>query len=364
MAMHAIHGHKRGSLHERRAEANDSSPCYLVNIEVARTGPSIGVRHLHQPIHIRKTTMQQLSPAGQQIIDNIASRYGFSTDAVLSMLQSVINGNGSMAQFNHPEFAGAGQWMRGGMTMVSDMFNNNLKSSVSNLCAELSQLAAAQPDLLRRGSFQSQNQGGQQQGGQQQGGQQQSSYSGTQDSGTWNNAASSGASLFVPPAPGSAVDWWGADLRWPNSTGAQNGVRYAYFAQARRLAIEVNGRVTIYDTLDHQIGGFSQQQSYGGSLSFNSQYGLVDVARLPVVSVDGVAQTAGMGSNAAQVAEPGQVAPSTPGPSVTASQSAGTANGAASDIFATIDKLADLRSRNILSEAEFEGKKAELLARL
>jgi hypothetical protein len=278
--------------------------------------------------------MQQLSPAGQQIIDDIAKRYGYSTDAVLSMLQSVINGNGSMAQFNHPEFSGSGQWMRGGMTMVSDMFNNNLKGSINNLCSELSQLVAAQPDLLRSGSFQSQSQGGQQQ----------NSYSGGTSGGMCNDAPGSSASLFVPPAPGSSGDWWGADLRWPNSTGAQNGVRYAYFAQARRLAIEVNGRVTVYDTLDHQIGGFSQQQSYGGSLSFNSQYGLIDVARLPIVSVDGVAQAA----------QTGQAAPA---PS-------STGNAPELDIFATIDKLAELRSRNILTEAEFETKKAELLARL
>jgi hypothetical protein len=64
-------------------------------------------------IQLQETTMQALSPAGQQIIDGIAMRYGYSTDAVLSMLQSVINGNGNMAQFNHPEFSGSGQWMRG-----------------------------------------------------------------------------------------------------------------------------------------------------------------------------------------------------------------------------------------------------------
>ena len=284
--------------------------------------------------------MQQLSPAGQQIIDGIAKRYGYSSDAVLSMLQSVINGNGSMAQFNHPEFAGSGQWMNGGMTMVSDMFNNHLKGSVNNLCSELSQLVAAQPDLLRSGSFQSQSQGGQQQ----------NNYSGGYDGNTRNNAAGSGASLFVPPAPGSSADWWGADLRWPNSTGAQNDVQYAYFAQACRLAIRVNGKVTIYDTLDHQIGGFSQQQSYGGSLSFNSQYGLIDVARLPVVSVDGVAPV----PQASQAVQPAPAAaqPSNPG-------MAGDL-----DIFATIDKLAELRSRNVLTDAEFETKKAELLARL
>jgi hypothetical protein len=49
------------------------------------------------------------------------------------------------------------------------------------------------------------------------------------------------------------------------------------------LAIDVGGTVTVYDTLDHQIGGFSQQQSVGGTLSFSSQYGLIDVASLPVV---------------------------------------------------------------------------------
>jgi hypothetical protein len=84
-------------------------------------------------------------------------------------------------------------------------------------------------------------------------------------------------SLFVPPVPGTSGDWWPENLHAPNSTGAQNGVRYAYFAQAQRLAIDVGGTVTVYDTLDHQIGGFSQQQSVGGTLSFSSQYGLIDV---------------------------------------------------------------------------------------
>jgi len=65
-------------------------------------------------------------------------------------------------------------------------------------------------------------------------------------------------------------------------------VRYAYFATIRRLAIEVNGHVTLYDTLNHQIGGFSQQQSVGGSITFTSQYGLVDVKTLPIISIDNV----------------------------------------------------------------------------
>ncbi|MDP3887088.1 SHOCT domain-containing protein [Hydrogenophaga sp.] len=282
--------------------------------------------------------MRQLSPAGQQILNHIAQRHGFSFDATLSMLESVIHGNGSMAQFNHPEFSGSGQWMRGGMTMVSDMFNNHLKGRVDNLCSELSNLIANQPDLLRSGSFQSQSQGG-------------SAYNQIQANHAGGGMQSQGDngfganSLFVPPAPGASGDWWPADLRWPSSTGAQNNVRYAYFAQARRLAIEVHGSVTVYDTLDHQIGGFSQQQSAGGTLSFSSQYGLIDVASLPVISRDGMAVQA-------QTPLPGGFQQNNPPD--TGSQ----------DIFAAIERLAGLHAKGLLTDAEFSTKKAELLARL
>ena len=307
--------------------------------------------------------MKQLSTSGQQAINDIAQRHGFSTDAILSMLESVINGNGSMAQFNHPEFSGSGQWMSGGMTMVSDMFNNQLKGRVDGLCSELARLVANQPDLLRSGSFQSQNQGGQQQ----------NNYAGEQFQ-NGNTAINPAVSLFVPPAPGTSADWWPADLRWPNSTGAQNGVRYAYFAQARRLVIELNGRVTVYDTLDHQIGSFSQQQSYGGSLTFSSQYGLVDVTRLPVVSVDGVAQNANtangfgnaqaVGPEFAPANVPTASVPPTTSPYSAAQQRSGSAIAGDADIFLIIEKLADLRSRALISEEEFITKKTELLARL
>ena len=299
--------------------------------------------------------MRQLSPSGQQILSDIAQRHGFSVDAVMSMLDSVINGGGGMAQFSHPEFAGSGQWMRGGMTMVSDMFNNHLKGRVDGLCFELSNLIASQPDLVRSGSFQSQSQGGYG------GGQAQANHGGSASS----SGSFGASSLFVPPAPGSSGDWWPGDLRFPNSTGAQNGVRYAYFAQARRLAIELNGRVTVYDTLDHNIGGFSQQQSYGGTLSFNSQYGLIDVASLPVVSVDGQAPFVAPPAYAPEPA----YAPPAPHDNYSDNNSTGFsaqagAPTAQQDIFATLERLADLRAKGILSEEEFSSKKTELLNRV
>jgi hypothetical protein len=311
--------------------------------------------------------MQKLSPSGQQAINDIANRHGFSSDAVTSMLESVINGNGRMAQFNHPEFSGCGQWMSGGMTMVSDMFNNYLKGRIDGLCSELARLVAAQPNLLQSGSFQSQSQGGQ-------AGQQQNNYGGQgQAQGNGNNNFQ-GVSLFVPPAPGSSANWWPDDLRWPNSTGAQNGVRYAHFAQARRLVIEVHGTVTVYDTLDHQIGGFSQQQSIGGTLGFNSQYGLIDVASLPVVSINGVPQNRAPANNlntgnnsygnnpGANVGNGGFNNTGNSLPASSGSGQSGAANEG--DIFAMIEKLSDLHQRGIFSADEFAAKKTELLARL
>lgn len=266
--------------------------------------------------------MRQLTPSGQQALSDIAQRHGFSSEAVHSMLESVFIGNGSMAQFGHPEFGGSGQWMQGGMTMIGDMFNNHLKGRVDNLCTELSRLNAYQADL------------------------------------------------FVPIAV--QPDWWGVDLRWPNSTGAQNGVRYAWFAQARRLAIEFNGRVTVYDTLDHQIGGVSQQQGGGYSVTFTSQYGYVDLTQLPVVSVDGIPVAPAAPAAAYAPVYPQQA------PVIGASNAmnfgantepygatqVGVSSEAQGDIVATIEKLAQLQARGILTNDEFTRKKADLLSRL
>ena len=230
------------------------------------------------------------------------------------------------------------------MIMLGDMFNNNLKNSVGGLCQELANLIANQPGLIQSGSFQSQNQGTQQQ----------SNFGGASSNTGGQQQNSSGpmgtVSLFVPPPAGSSGNWWPAGLQFPNSTGAQNNVRYAYFATIHRLAIEANGHVTLYDTLDHQIGGFSQQQSVGGSITFTSQYGIVDVNTLPIISIDNV-----------PVQTPVQ---SQPAPSFQASPVDTHVANQEADIFGAIEKLAHLRDIGILTDAEYSAKKAELLSRL
>ena len=148
--------------------------------------------------------------------------------------------------------------MAGGAIMISDMFNNALKARVVALCNELSGLIRSEPGFVA-GSFQSQSQGG-------------------------HGDTRSGSSSLLATEGTDHANWWPADLGVPSSLGAQNEVRYAYFPATRRLAIDSNGKVTVYDTRDHQISGFSQQQPGSGSLSFSSQLGGVDVSRLPAVS--------------------------------------------------------------------------------
>jgi len=278
--------------------------------------------------------MQPLTAQGQQRINEIANQYNVSSDAVLTLLQALVNGHGTMAQFNHSELGGSGQWMQGGMTMVGDMFNNSLKNKVDGLCYELSNLLAQQPFRAVPASFQSQNQGsGQQQGG---GGQQQQQGGGYGYS--TGNGNPSMVSLFVP---GSSGDWWPSGLGSPSSSGAQNNVRYAYFPSTRRLAIEINGEISVYDTLNHQIGGVSQQQGSGASVIFTSQYGTVDVLNLPIISGPGTLKKSTNQAIPSSTTSPLEV-----------------------DIFAKIEKLAQLKQQGILSEQEFTTKKAELLSRL
>jgi Short C-terminal domain len=107
--------------------------------------------------------------------------------------------------------------------------------------------------------------------------------------------------------------------------------------------------VTVYDTQDHQISGFSQQQPGSGSLSFSSQLGGVDVSRLPAVS--GVSGTKTSPEPMRQAAT---------------EQPATTSRAAAAheDILGAIERLAELHARGVLTEAEFSAKKAELLDRL
>src|ERR1700761_8798560 len=83
-----------------------------------------------------------VTPEAENAIADIARRYAISRESVLAMLVAVDAGGGTMAQFCVPEFGGAGMWMRGGMTMVGNMFDSARADAV---CSELAQLLATTP---------------------------------------------------------------------------------------------------------------------------------------------------------------------------------------------------------------------------
>ncbi len=256
--------------------------------------------------------MKALTHEGRQKVDDIAGQYKLHPETVASLLKAVIQGNGTMAQFNIAELGGQGQWMKGGMTMVGDMFNNNLRVTVDKLCQDLAALVTT--SIL------------------------------------FEETEAKDDSYVHAGAPiGQVSTSWPTVFGNPTSTGSQNNFRYAYFGPVHRLVIEENGKRTIYDTKHHQISGISQQQGADSSHRFTSQDGAVDLNSLQVVS------------------DPDK--PSQPTPEiaydVTATADLRSGDQSPQDIIiSTIGKLNVLFEKGQISEEEFKAKKEELLARL
>jgi hypothetical protein len=272
--------------------------------------------------------MQELSSEGRKIVHDLARRHGVGSDAVAALLCALELGNGAQAQFNHPDLGGMGQWSQGGMIMIGDMFNQGLKHRVDLLCREIASLLRCQPSLNQPDASHSQSQ--RQSGG----------YA--------------GVSLFIPGSGRSSSNWWPAELGSPASTGAQNNLQYACFPVSRRLAIRQGDRVSVYDTGEHRITGFSQQQSGDQSFTFTSQLGLVRVADLPLVNAENHVLHDPSVADSLEPAWPQKQAAPAAAPAPTSTD----------DILTTIERLSDLRQKNILTDTEFAAKKAELLSRL
>lgn len=233
-------------------------------------------------------------------LQSVADRHGVSLDAVRHLVQALERGHGTMAQFNHPDLGGMGQWFSGGMVMVGRMFDDGLKARVDALCTEL---AAALP--------------------------------------------AGGFTEVGPASQRGGGEWWPAGLGAPASTGAQDGLRYAYFPDTRRLAIESGTGVALYDTGEHHISGVSQAN---GSLDFTGPRGVVALDRLRRIE--------------AETAAPRQVDPAEPPASLLQPVAPTSEASPSGDVLATIERLAELHARGVLTEREFSDKKAELLARL
>lgn len=160
----------------------------------------------------------------------LSRKHDVSAGAVQELATAMHRGSGSLAQFSHPDLGGTGQWMKGGMLMIGDMFNDRLKARVAALCIDVA-------DAL-------------------------------------------GEPSEAPVQHHSSRDWWPAEFGNPSSVGSQNAMRYAFFPTSRRLVIDNNGKVSVFDTGDHVITGAGQQHSWQQSVTFSTVKGTLDLSSL------------------------------------------------------------------------------------
>ena len=170
-------------------------------------------------------------------IRHLASKHGFSEEATEFMAATIKSAGGRFAQWKHPSLGGFGQWVPG-VTTLSPR-DPALEKRLDELCLDVLSLlqASGHPDT---------------------------------------------------PGQNSPV-WWPKTLGLqPDVAGGQNRVRYAYFADPRRLAVDHgDGRVTVYDTGDHHVHGVARAPGAGDRLVFSSQRGEVSLDALTVVEPPG-----------------------------------------------------------------------------
>jgi hypothetical protein len=188
------------------------------------------------------------------IVRRLSIQHGLSVGGVRTVLRALRSGGGTMAQFSHPDFGGMSQWSPG-MSMVGDMFNADLRAKLEAVATELASHLRNSPGTEQRGDPKDERR---------------------------DRKASEGTGKPQANRAGSAA-WWPPNLGSPSAVGGQNDVRYAAFPSSRRLVVERQGRMTIYDTADHVISGVSQAQSGRSTLTFSSQHGEVNIADLDVV---------------------------------------------------------------------------------
>jgi len=163
-----------------------------------------------------------------RLIALLSRQHGVPEPAVQALADAVHRGGGHMAQFDIPALGGRGQWMSGGLTMVGDLFNAELKHKVNRICQALAEAGA-----------------------------------------------------HDPYHPDHEIAWWPATYSHPAAVGGQNRLRYAYFPQDHALVVDNLGEVVVYDTTGQDLRGFSQAQPGDAGLSLHGLLGGVTLDRLP-----------------------------------------------------------------------------------
>ncbi len=180
----------------------------------------------------------------QDSIRAIAIRHCVSEGAVRRLVQGLLLTDGAQVEFNEPELGGPGQWMPG-LIKVRDASNSALKRRIDAICSEIAQ-------QIQSGTLRPTN---------------------------------------TPPHQNRPITWeenglvwWPGEMGSPTLTGALHGIRYAWFAHVRRLLIDEEGHVRVYDSGMHRISGILLKHAAGQrALVFTSQHGTLDLTVLPAI---------------------------------------------------------------------------------
>jgi hypothetical protein len=161
-----------------------------------------------------------MDPSTKLSINELAAKYQVSPSAI----QELIRALGPAAAKHNSTILTLAVWGNGGggnMIMIGDMFNHGLKDRVAKLCQTI---ASHLDDFSERAELR----------------------------GTGRHP------YAFDEADDLSANWWPSRLGRPSSTGSQNNMRYACFSQIYRLAIERDGKLTVYDTGPPRLSGFSQ----------------------------------------------------------------------------------------------------------
>jgi hypothetical protein len=184
----------------------------------------------------------------KDVIPEIAARYLVPEEKVREIHRQLQANHATQCQFECSELGGPVQWMPG-MVMTSRWDDHALRARVDGLCSELCAIVrgseTAAPAAFKRDA----------------------------------DAPPAASRVDLP----AGESWWPAALGQPSSSGAQNGVRYAYFPDKQRLLLQQGARIDAYDTGEHRLTGVSQQQGHSRSITFSTPEGPVPVEHLKCV---------------------------------------------------------------------------------
>jgi hypothetical protein len=176
----------------------------------------------------------------KDVLPEIAQRYQVPEAVVRELYRQLEGSGGTQCQFACPELAGQIQWMPG-MVMVSRPTDKALKARVDGLCCELAAVLSGSDSAAPRAIAEN-----------------------------WEHTY-------------GGESWWPASFGHPATSGEQNGMRYAYFPDQRRLLLQQGARIDAYDTTGHHITGAAQQQGRSSTLTFSTDRGQISTSQLKCI---------------------------------------------------------------------------------